>query len=242
MSTGTSTGLSNGMSKGLSRVMAFAIAFDVVFSEPSNAKDDRRFADAIKKAGNVVLASNRQYAETSGVRQWLNLDPLDAFLVAGAKPGLAIVDLDLDLVVRKLPDSQDALWRVIVHMLMQQHTEITPNLAIKPGSMILIEPLKVKGLPVEGEIVAIRREQGLIVHRISGITKKNGITSYIARGDSNAYADNPIGIDKIAGRIIRAETTGENQVLADIRINKRPNYFLNRVRVIGLILWGKVRR
>ena len=113
---------------------------------------------------------------------------------------------------------------------------------IKPGSMILIEPLKVKGLPVEGEIVAIRREQGLIVHRISGITKKNGITSYIARGDSNAYADNPIGIDKIAGRIIRAETTGENQVLADIRINKRPNYFLNRVRVIGLILWGKVRR
>ncbi len=83
---------------------------------------------------------------------------------------------------------------------------------IKPGSMILIEPLNLKGLPVAGEIVAIRRENGLIVHRLSKVVTANGITSYIARGDSNAYADGPIKIDKIAGRIVRAETTGENPV------------------------------
>jgi len=110
---------------------------------------------------------------------------------------------------------------------------------IKPGSMILIEPLKAKGLPVAGEIVAIRRENGLIVHRISRIIIKNGVTTYIARGDSNAYADDPVKIDKIAGRIVRAETTGENQKLADIRINPRPNYFWNRIRVIGIFLWKK---
>ena len=111
---------------------------------------------------------------------------------------------------------------------------------IKPGSMILIEPLKEKGLPVPGEIIAIKRENGMIVHRLSRIIIKNGVKTYIARGDSNAYADEPVKIDKIAGRIVRAETTGENQRLADIRINTRPNYFLNRLRVIGIFLWKKI--
>ena len=112
---------------------------------------------------------------------------------------------------------------------------------IKPGSLILIEPINLKGKPVPGEIIAIRRENGLIVHRLAKIVIKNGITFFIARGDSNAYADNPVKIDKIAGRIVRAETTGENPVPADIRINTKPNYFLNRIRVISIILWKKIK-
>jgi signal peptidase I len=111
---------------------------------------------------------------------------------------------------------------------------------IKPGSLILIEPINIKGFPRRGEIIAIRRESGLIVHRLSKIVRKNGITFYIARGDSNAYADNPVKIDNIAGRIVRAESTGENPVPADIRINTRPNYFVNRIRVIGIFLWKKL--
>jgi signal peptidase I len=111
---------------------------------------------------------------------------------------------------------------------------------IKPGSLILIEPINIKGLPRPGEIIAIRRESGLIVHRLSKTVNKNSVTFYIARGDSNAYADNPVKIDKIAGRIVRAETTGENPVPADIRINTKPNYFVNRLRVIGLLLWKKM--
>ena len=110
---------------------------------------------------------------------------------------------------------------------------------IKPGCLILIEPLKVKGPPVPGEIIAIKRENGLIVHRLSKIFKDKGVTSYIARGDSNSKYDNPVNIGMIAGRIVRAETTGENQVPADIRINTRPDYFFNRIRVIGIILWKK---
>ena len=112
---------------------------------------------------------------------------------------------------------------------------------IKPGSLILIEPINIKGFPRPGEIIAIRRETGLIVHRLSKTINKNGVTFYIARGDSNAYADNPIKIDKIAGRIVRAESTGENTVPADIRINTKPNYFVNRIRVIGLLLWKKFK-
>lgn len=111
---------------------------------------------------------------------------------------------------------------------------------IKPGSLVVIEPLNIKGKPIPGEIVAIRRERGLVVHRLCKIIKKSGVTFYIARGDSNAYADNPIKIDKIAGRIVRAESTGENRVPADIRINTKPKYFINRIRVIGIILWKKI--
>lgn len=113
---------------------------------------------------------------------------------------------------------------------------------IKPGSVILIEPLKVKGMPVPGEIIAIRRERGLIVHRLVRIVTINGVDSYIARGDSNAWPDNPVKTDKIAGRIVRAETSGENPELADIKIDTKPKYFLNRIRVISIILCKKIRR
>jgi hypothetical protein len=95
-------------------------------------------------------------------------------------------------------------------------------------------------MPRSGEIIAIRREAGLIVHRLSKIIAKNGVTFYIARGDSNAYADDPVKIDKIAGRIVRSESTGENPVPADITINTKPNYFVNRIRVIGLLILKKI--
>jgi signal peptidase I len=112
---------------------------------------------------------------------------------------------------------------------------------IKPGSLLLIEPLNIKGFPRPGEIIAIKRENGLVVHRLSRLIIKNGINFYIARGDSNAYPDNPVKIDKIAGRVVRAETTGENPVIADIRINTKPKYIINRIRVIGIFLWKKFK-
>ena len=113
--------------------------------------------------------------------------------------------------------------------------------SIKPGSLIVIEPINIKGLPRPGEIIAIRRESGLIVHRLSGIINKNNVTYYIARGDSNAYADIPVKIDKIAGRIVRAESTGENPVPANVSINTKPNYFFNRIKVILLLMKKKIQ-
>jgi signal peptidase I len=111
---------------------------------------------------------------------------------------------------------------------------------IRPGSLVLIEPINLKGFPVPGEIIAITRENGLIIHRLTKIVVKNNVRTFIARGDSNAFADDPVKIDKIAGRIVGAESTGENPVPADIRINTRPNYFFNRIRVIALHLWKKI--
>lgn len=113
--------------------------------------------------------------------------------------------------------------------------------AIKPGSLVLIEPLRQKGKPVPGEIVALKRENGLVVHRVIKTVVKDGITYYITRGDSNANTDSPVTIEKIAGRIIKSEPTGENPIPADIRINKKPRYIINRLSVIGIFLFKKIK-
>jgi signal peptidase I len=113
--------------------------------------------------------------------------------------------------------------------------------AIKPGSLILIEPLRQKGKPVPGEIVALKRERGLVVHRVLKSVVKNGITYYITRGDSNVNTDSPVTIDKIPGRIVKSEATGENPVPADIRINPKPNHILNRLRVLSILIMKKIR-
>jgi signal peptidase I len=114
--------------------------------------------------------------------------------------------------------------------------------SIKPGSLLLIEPISVKGHPKPGEIIAVKRDQGLIVHRLVRIVSRGGITTYIARGDSNALEDAPVMIGRIAGRIVGAEPTGENPVPADISVNTKPNYYLNRLRIIGIILEKKIRK
>jgi signal peptidase I len=113
--------------------------------------------------------------------------------------------------------------------------------AIKPGSLILIEPLRIKGNPVPGEIVALKREAGMVVHRVVKKEIKNGVLYYITRGDSNSSPDNPVTIDKIAGRIIKSEPTGENPVPADVKINPKPNYIFNRLRVIFIFIMMKIR-
>ncbi|OGT02537.1 MAG: hypothetical protein A2143_03065 [Gallionellales bacterium RBG_16_57_15] len=115
---------------------AAIIVFDIVFAEPSNKEDDQHFADSIRRAGNVVLAADRVYRESSGVRQWQRLDPYPTFTEAGAQVGLATVALDADLVIRQIPVSGDALWRTVIVRLTQQYPEITPNLGISPGSLI----------------------------------------------------------------------------------------------------------
>lgn len=113
--------------------------------------------------------------------------------------------------------------------------------AIKPGSLILIEPLRQKGKPVPGEIVALKRENGLVVHRVMKRVIKNGITYYITRGDSNANKDTPVTIEKIVGRIVKSEPTGENLIPADIRINNKPQYVINRLSVIVIFLLKKIK-
>src|SRR5512147_327506 len=84
--------------------------------------------------------------------------------------------------------------------------------AIKPGSLLLVEPLKQKGKPQPGEIVALKRETGMVVHRVVKRYIKDGTEYFVTRGDSNSMADSPVTIDRIAGRVVKSEPAGENPV------------------------------
>jgi len=111
---------------------ALVIALDVVLDTHSNsgAADDQRLVEALRTAGNVVLASNRVYEETSVSRQWLRVDPLPVFLDAtGAVNGYVNFELDPDLVARRMPFAQDAFWKRIVERLS----------AVRPG-LVRVEP------------------------------------------------------------------------------------------------------
>jgi len=116
----------------LNRAGAIVVAFDILLSEPSNEEDDRLFAQAIAKAGNVVLTADRVYQETQYVRQWLRVEPIDAFKKAGAANGLATIPQeDGDLVLRRMPEGQDVFWREIV----RRANIVRPGLIEEPSSL-----------------------------------------------------------------------------------------------------------
>jgi adenylate cyclase len=103
----------------LAKSGALVVAFDVILDQPSNAgpADDAALAEAIKRSGNVVLASDRVFVETQVSRQWLRVNPRPEFLDAGAANGFVNVEFDGDKVMRNAPDLRvqpDAFWKRIV--------------------------------------------------------------------------------------------------------------------------------
>ena len=115
----------------LNRAGALVVAFDILLFEPSNAEDDRLFSEAIAKAGNVVLTADLAYHETPYVRQWLRVEPIDAFKKAGAAFGLATIPRDADLVLRRTPEGRDVFWREIV----RRANLVRPGLIEEPPSL-----------------------------------------------------------------------------------------------------------
>lgn len=97
---------------------AAVIAFDLIFAEASEPKEDTAFAEAIARAGNVVMSADHAYQETANLRQWIRVEPLPIFKQAGATPGLATVTLDSDTVVRQIPQSADVFWRRTIEALI----------------------------------------------------------------------------------------------------------------------------
>jgi len=76
-----------------------ALGLDILLSEPTTAQDDRDLAEAIKAAGNVVLAS--KIASGLGSRMWL--DPLPLFARNAAAVGHVQAMLGPDGICRSVP-------------------------------------------------------------------------------------------------------------------------------------------
>ena len=120
----------------LTRSGALVIALDIMLPETSDPAEDRALADAIARSGRVVLAADMAYQESAQARQWIRVDPLPAFVEAGATSGLANITLDADLVVRQMPEGRDVFWREIVRRAAVAMPGVIlepPNLA---GAMI----------------------------------------------------------------------------------------------------------
>ncbi len=88
----------------LSEAGARTIAFDIIFDVPSSASEnDAAFADAIRSAGNVVLASDWQETvdQEYSVTQWI--EPIAELGGAARATGVARLPLDPDGKVRRAP-------------------------------------------------------------------------------------------------------------------------------------------
>ncbi|MBI5198772.1 MAG: CHASE2 domain-containing protein, partial [Nitrospirae bacterium] len=79
---------------------ASVIGLDIIFSEPSQIEEDRALSDAIKRAGNVVLASDIEMIKDKRYTQEMVIEPI-SILKEGAFIGFVTIPVDRDNVVRR---------------------------------------------------------------------------------------------------------------------------------------------
>jgi len=127
----------------LKQAGAAVIVFDVVFEFPTEKAEDEALAQAIRRAGNVVLAAGIVKQETVHGTSWLRQDPLSLFRESGAAVGLVNLAFDRDQVMRRIPDSGDALWRSISARLQAALPDAV--MAPPPGRDTLIRYLGTAG-------------------------------------------------------------------------------------------------
>jgi signal transduction histidine kinase/CHASE2 domain-containing sensor protein len=120
-----------------------AIAIDILYSEPTSPSDDTAMADAIKRAGNAVVAA--QLIETtdekgSAVVSWLRPLPLIENYAAGV--GHVNVSTEADgaareLSLRKSDDQGQALWSIAVESVRVGEGIRATSVRDVPGGVVL---------------------------------------------------------------------------------------------------------
>lgn len=113
--------------------------------------------------------------------------------------------------------------------------------AIKPGSVICIEPPGKGYTPAKGEIIAWRRQSGFVVHRVVRILKTGDGIKIITRGDSGRYEDQPVGSDVLAGRVVRIESPSGRIIQSREELIRKPLYIYNRLMVWFLLRMKRVK-
>jgi hypothetical protein len=110
---------------------------------------------------------------------------------------------------------------------------------IKPGAILYIEPLCSGEFPVPGEIVACKRQSGLVVHRLNRIVNKANQMYFVTRGDSCSWEDQPILAGYVKGRVVKMEDKNGN-ILKTKGFDTNPDYRINRLRVLVIHLRRKL--
>ena len=117
--------LVNRLAQGGAAVIALDLVFDIPDKDPEN---DRLLAQAIAKAGNVVLAADFREQEDALYKMWRLVEPIPALVEAGAISGRATIPFDPDQVVRQVPPEPDAFWRQVIKVLQVK----APSIEVPP--------------------------------------------------------------------------------------------------------------
>jgi signal peptidase I len=113
---------------------------------------------------------------------------------------------------------------------------------IKPGSVIYIEPLPDDKFPAVGEITALKKDSGFIVHRLVRIFEEGGMKYVVTRGDSMREEDDPEPASHIAGRVARVELPSGKVIDEKSLNNKNPNYSLNSLLLRIILQISRIKR
>jgi adenylate cyclase len=76
------------------------IVLDLLFAEPTTPEDDRLFAEAIKKAGNVMLARTLEVVQDPYFARQILVQPLDSFRRSALAVALTMLTPDPDGILR----------------------------------------------------------------------------------------------------------------------------------------------
>lgn len=113
---------------------------------------------------------------------------------------------------------------------------------MKPGSVIFIHPLNSNETPSGGEIIALKKDFGLVVHRCIRTFEDEGEKYIVTRGDSHLEEDLPEPFSSIAGRVIRVELPSGRILNEELLFIKNPNYRLNRLLVRIILQISRLNR
>ncbi|HKC86842.1 MAG TPA: CHASE2 domain-containing protein [Blastocatellia bacterium] len=128
------------------------IALNVLYSEPTNETDDAALTEAIKSAGNVVVAA--QLVETPLGAEWLRPLPAIERAAAATSHGNVLTDFDgvaRALTLREADDEGNALWAMAVEVmrvgdgLRPDDARDTPE-GVKIGSRVI--PIEADAEPI----------------------------------------------------------------------------------------------
>jgi hypothetical protein len=115
--------------------------------------------------------------------------------------------------------------------------------AIKPGNIIHIEAIADPGKLAPCQVIAWKRDNDLVVHRIIKIMESPGLSSsdllIQTRGDSSLSPDKPVSFTDIAGKVVQVED-GPVFIPPAVKTLSKASYRINRSKVWILIRIRKI--
>lgn len=90
-----------------------------------------------------------------------------------------------------------------------------------------------------GDVLALRRENDFVVHRLTELFERDGLCFVRTRGDSVLWPDDELPLEAVAGRVTRI--VGPDGRQRRVERSSRICYLLNRLRVYLLLRLGRLR-